>query len=146
MLSGGHRLPGPPSREPADHRQGKSSPEKHPWYANQWHVTLQDIPVSERALVLFTQAARWADEIRIQDKAQNKPRWHYINFPFKPEGQPASVQVRKLEPVNILTAMAENEAVMKNESNLEQKGCACVALQSGRRHTPVLTHGAAIHR
>jgi len=23
--------------------------EKHPWYSNQWHARLQDVPVSERA-------------------------------------------------------------------------------------------------
>jgi hypothetical protein len=47
--------------------------EKHPWYANQWQARLQDVPVSERDLVLFMQASRWADDIRTQDKAQNRP-------------------------------------------------------------------------
>jgi S1/P1 Nuclease len=42
------------------------------------------------------------------------PQWHYINWPFKPEGQPESVQVRPPEPVNILTALAENVSVVKN--------------------------------
>jgi hypothetical protein len=32
----------------------------------------------------------------------NGGRWHYINLPFKPEGQPPSVQTREPEPVNIL--------------------------------------------
>jgi len=36
------------------------------------------------------------------------PRWHYINFPFKPEGQPASVQARDPDRVNILTATEDN--------------------------------------
>ena len=27
--------------------------QKHPWYANQWQARLQDVPVSERDLVLF---------------------------------------------------------------------------------------------
>ena len=27
--------------------------EKHPWYANQWHVRLQDIPVADHSLMLF---------------------------------------------------------------------------------------------
>jgi hypothetical protein len=39
--------------------------EKHPWYANQWQARLQDIPVADHGLVLFMQAARWADDIRI---------------------------------------------------------------------------------
>jgi len=31
--------------------------EKHPWYANQWQARLQDVPVADRDLVLFMQAA-----------------------------------------------------------------------------------------
>jgi non-ribosomal peptide synthetase component F len=99
--------------------------ENHPWYANQWQARLQDVPVTERDLVLSVmQASRWADDIRTQDKAQNRPSWHYINLPFKPEGQPANVQIRESEPVNILTAMAENESVAKKENDPERKAIA----------------------
>jgi hypothetical protein len=62
--------------------------EKHPWYANQSQARLQDVPLASHGLVLFMQAARWADDIRTQDKAQNRSPWHFINLPFKPEGQP----------------------------------------------------------
>jgi len=102
----------------------KAALEKHPWYANQWQARLQDVPVADRDMVLFMQAARWADDIRIQDKAQNRPSWHYINLPFKPDGQPASVQIREPEPVNILTAMTENERVVKKGTDPEQKAIA----------------------
>src|SRR6266481_3014723 len=95
--------------------------EKHPWYANQWQARLQDVPVADRDLVLFMQASRWADDIRTQDKAQNRPSWHYINLPFKPEGQPTNVQIREPEPVKILTALAENESIVKNEGDRERK-------------------------
>jgi hypothetical protein len=99
--------------------------EKHPWYANQWQARLQDVPVADRDLVLFIQAARWSDDIRSQDKAQHRPLWHYINLPFKPEGQPAAVQIREPEPVNILTAMAENESVVKSgTSDAERRAIA----------------------
>jgi S1/P1 Nuclease len=100
--------------------------EKHPWYANQWQARLQNVSVVERErdLVLFMQAARWPDDIRIQDKGQNRPSWHYINLPFKPEGQPANVQAREPEPVNILTAMAENESRARNENDPERKAIA----------------------
>jgi S1/P1 Nuclease len=84
--------------------------EKHPWYTNQWQGRLQDVPVADRGLVLFMQAARWADELRTADRQYHRAQWHYINWPFKPEGQPATVQTRDPEPVNILTALAENEA------------------------------------
>jgi hypothetical protein len=30
--------------------------EKHPWYANQWQVRLQDVPAGDRGLVLLMQA------------------------------------------------------------------------------------------
>jgi hypothetical protein len=92
------------------------------------------------------QAARWADGIRTGDKAQNRPSWHYINLPFRPEGQPANVQIREPESVNILTAMTENENVVKKESDTERKAIALAWLFHlvGDIH-PALTHGTAIH-
>lgn len=43
---------------------------------------------------------------------------------FKPEGQPASVQVREPEPVNLLTALAENEDAVKKEGDGERRAIA----------------------
>jgi S1/P1 Nuclease len=118
--------------------------EKHPWYANQWHARLQDVPVADRDMVLFMQAARWADDIRTRDKAQSRPSWHYINIPFKPEGQPPSVQIREPEPVNILTALAEKESLVKNENDPERKAIALAWLfyLVGDIHQPL--HAAQI--
>ena len=115
--------------------------EKLPWYANQWQARLQDVPAAERGLVLFMQAARWPDDIRTQDKAQNKPPWHYFNLPFKPEGQPTTVQIREPEPVSILTALAENEGVVKNENDGERKAIALAWLFHlvGDIHQPLHT-------
>ena len=62
------------------------------------------------------QVTRWPDDIRTRDRQHHRAPWHYINWPFKPQGQPASMQIREPEPVNILTAMAENESVAKNRS------------------------------
>src|SRR4029453_17027171 len=90
--------------------------EKHPWYANQWQARLQDVPVADRGLVLFMQGARWADDIRNNDKQQHRALWHYINWPFKPERQPASVQTKDPEPVNILTALAENKRIVAGDN------------------------------
>jgi hypothetical protein len=98
--------------------------EKHPWYATQWQARLHDIPATDHGLVLFMQAARWADDIRSNDRAQNRPPWHFINFPFKPEGQPDTVKVREPDPVNILSAMAENENVVKKDSDGERRTIA----------------------
>ena len=67
--------------------------------------------------------------------------WHYINWPFKPEGQPDSVQIRDPEPVNTLTAMTENESVVKNESDRERKAIALAWLFHlvGDIHQPLHT-------
>jgi len=98
--------------------------EKHPWYANQWQARFEDVPVADRDLVLFMQAARWADDIRTRDRQHHRGPWHYINWPFKPEGQPATAQIREPESVNILTALAENESVLKNENDPERRAIA----------------------
>jgi S1/P1 Nuclease len=92
----------------------KAMLDKHPWYANQWQARLQDVPPADRDLVLFMQAARWSDDLRNQDKGHNRPSWQYINLPFKSEGQ----------PVNILTALAENESVVKDEIDPQRKAIA----------------------
>src|SRR5437016_9452155 len=44
--------------------------------------------------------------------------------PRPPDGQPADVQISEPEPVNILTAMGENERVLKNEHDPERKAIA----------------------
>jgi S1/P1 Nuclease len=126
---------------PATIENVKAVLEKHPWYANQWQARLRDVSVADDGLLLFMQAARWTDDIRTGDKAQNRPRWHYINFPFKPEGQPASVQIREPDPVNILTAMAENESVVKNGNDREQRAIALAWLFHlvGDIHQPLHT-------
>jgi hypothetical protein len=48
--------------------------EKHPWHANQWQARLQDVPIADRDMVLFMQAARWADDIRIRAARPKFPR------------------------------------------------------------------------
>jgi S1/P1 Nuclease len=115
--------------------------EKHPWYANQWQARLQDVPVADRDIVLFMQAARWADDIRIRDNQHHRGLWHYINWPFKPEKQPASVQTKGPEPVNILTALTENERVLKNGNDAEQRAIALAWLFHlvGDIHQPLHT-------
>src|SRR5919106_6573676 len=59
--------------------------QKHPWYAERWRPDLEALPESQRGEMLFMIAARWADEIRTKDKAQDRGPWHYINWPFKPD-------------------------------------------------------------
>ena len=87
------------------------------------------------------QAARWPDDIRFKDKQYHRGPWHYINWPFKPEGQPASVEIREPEPVNILTALAENESVVKNGNDPGRRAIALAWLFHlvGDIHQPLHT-------
>jgi hypothetical protein len=117
MLSGAIAFQVLSHENPRSIEKVKAVLEKHPWYANQWQARVQDVPIAERDQVLFMQAARWPDDIRIRDKQHHRGLWHYINWPFKPDGQPAEVQIKEPEPVNILTALAENESVARKESD-----------------------------
>ena len=141
MLSGAIAYQILQQENPQTSEKVKAVLEKHPWYANQWQARLQDVSVADHGLVLFMQAARWADDIRTQDKTQNKPHWHYINLPFKNEGPPPTVQVREPDPVNILTALAENERLLNKGSDPERKAIALAWLFHlvGDNHQPLHT-------
>jgi hypothetical protein len=66
---------------------------KHPWYENHWKAQLEKLSDTDRDEMLFMVAARWADDIRTKDRPRSHPQWHYINWPFKPAGEPDSIQV-----------------------------------------------------
>jgi len=48
----------------------------------------------------------------------------HINYPFKPNGQPETVQAKPPQAVNILTALAENEHIAKTEADPERRAIA----------------------
>jgi hypothetical protein len=98
--------------------------EKKPWYETRWKSQLEKLPESERDEMLFILAACWADDIRTRDEAESHPPWHYIDFPFKPEGEPASIQVVQPPRENIVTAIVENERIVSSGSELARRGIA----------------------
>jgi len=98
--------------------------EKNPWYETRWKSQLEKLPRAERDEMLFMLAARWADEIRTDDKAESHPLWHYVDFPFKPEGEPVSIQVVVPPPENILSAIAENQRIVQSGSDSTKRGIA----------------------
>jgi hypothetical protein len=115
--------------------------EKHPWYANQWQAWLQEAPVADHALVLFMQAARWSDDVRSRDKQHHRGPWHYINWPFKPDGEPDSIRPKDPGKENILTALAENERIAKTGSTPAERAIAVAWLfhLAGDIHQPLHT-------
>jgi hypothetical protein len=98
--------------------------EKNPWYETRWRPQLEKLPEAERNEMLFMLAARWADDIRTLDKAESRLPWHYIDFPFKPEGEPASIQAIEPPQENILTAITENQRIVRSGINPARRGIA----------------------
>jgi len=74
--------------------------------------------------MLFMLAARWADDIRTRDKGESRLPWHYVDFPFKPEGERASIQAMELPQENILTAITENTRILRTGSHPARRGVA----------------------
>jgi hypothetical protein len=116
--------------------------QKHPWYETRWKPQLDNVSSVDRDELLFMLAPRWADDIRTTDRAKyHHATWHYINFPFQPNGQAETVRITPPEPVNILTALAENERIAKTETNAESRAIALTWLFHlvGDVHQPLHT-------
>jgi hypothetical protein len=115
--------------------------EQHHWYATRWRVQLAKLPEADRHETLFMLATRWADDIRMQDRTQHRGPWHYINFPFKPEGEPASIKPKPPDPVNILSAINENQRILRSEAPPDQWATALAWLFHlvGDVHQPLHT-------
>jgi hypothetical protein len=124
MLSGAIAYQILRAESPATIATVKAILEKHPWHDSRWKEQLELLSESQRDELLFMLAPRWADDIRTRDKAQHRGPWHYINFPFKPDGQHSSVQTNPPQAVNILTALEENERIAKTEIEPARKAVA----------------------
>jgi S1/P1 nuclease/metal binding Ada-like protein len=97
----------------------------HPHFETKWAPQLTQLNLSseEQDLYLFMLAARWPDDIR-GDPAFHHGPWHYINIPYKPEGQPASVQTVDPPPENILRAYQTNFDILRSTAPESTKAVA----------------------
>jgi hypothetical protein len=86
----------------------------HPHFATTWAPRFAQLHLSpeEQEFYLFMLAARWPDDIR-GDPTFHHGAWHYINLPYKPEGQPTSVQTVDPPPDNILQAYQTNLDILR---------------------------------
>jgi hypothetical protein len=84
----------------------------------------QNLTAREADEMRFIVTAAWADLVRKADPAQHRDRWHYINWPFKPEGEPASIVPRPPHSENILAALAHNERVLQSARSQDQRAIA----------------------
>ncbi len=60
----------------------------------------------------FMAAARWPDDVR--GTSEHRDTWHYINIPFKPNGQPPWVRTKPAKPVNVNGMIREQIAILRS--------------------------------
>ncbi|MCS6849692.1 MAG: S1/P1 nuclease [Gemmataceae bacterium] len=97
--------------------------QSHPDYEPFWRKRLEEVAEEDRDLLLFMLAARWADDIRANPTFHHG-EWHYINFPFKPVGQPESVRPKPPAEINILRAYALNSEQLKRATQPAERAVA----------------------
>jgi hypothetical protein len=113
----------------------------HPWYESRWRYELGKAAESKRGEILFMHAARWANDIRTEARLQREARWHYINWPFKPEGEPANVRSLPAHPDNILAAQEDNDRLLRSNADPPKRAVALawVFHLIGDSHQPLHT-------
>lgn len=89
---------------------------KHPAYEKRWQKMIHQpyVPEGDRNLYLFMLAARWPDDARgdptFYPPDLHRDRWHYINLPYKPDGQPDDVQTAPPDEISIFRGYEANLA------------------------------------
>lgn len=100
---------------------------QHPWYQQRWLPAINSLNINDpdkHDLYLFMLAAKWPDDIRGTNLHCGD--CHYINYPYKPPGQPASMQVQGPAQVNILNAYQRNvDILLGNGSNSVKAMALC---------------------
>lgn len=95
----------------------------HPQFESLWRPLLAGMSAQEQDRYLFMLAARWPDDIR-GNKEFDHPEWHYINFPYKPPGQPASVPAPQPPADNLMNAFQRNASVLRGTAPDTEKAIA----------------------
>ena len=91
--------------------------------------------------IRFILTTAWADLIRKADPGRHRDKWHYINWTFKPEGEPANVTPTPLRAENILSAFAHSERLVQSAASLDRRATAFAWLLHlvGDVHQPLHT-------
>ena len=113
----------------------------HPQFETKWKPQLNQsfVPPDERDVFLFMLAARWPDDIRT-NPAFHHGTWHFINLPYKPEGQPASVQTVEPPPENVLSAYQANLDIVRGIATGDRAVALCWVFHLvGDVHQPLHT-------
>jgi S1/P1 Nuclease len=112
---------------------------QHPQY-EKWAKQLEKVDEDNRDQALFMLAARWPDDIR-GNPDYNHPEWHYIDYAYKPPGQPDSVATADPRDPNIETAFRVNIDILQGHGPAAEKAVAlCWVMHLvGDGHQPLHT-------
>jgi hypothetical protein len=116
---------------------------QHPQYESRWKPQLVGMSEQDQERYLFMLAARWPDDIR-GDAAFDHPTWHYIDYLYRPRGQPASLPGPTAAAETIVTAFQRNLEVLHSNATEDQKAVALCWIfhLMGDSHQPL--HAAAL--
>ncbi len=96
---------------------------QHPQYESRWKSQIAGLGEQDQERYLFMLAARWPDDIR-GDSAFDHPMWHYIDYPYKPPGQPVSVSAPAPDKENLVEAFQRNAGVVHSAAPDAEKAVA----------------------
>jgi hypothetical protein len=100
---------------------------QHPQYESRWKPQIESMApgmgAQDQERYLFMLAARWPDDIR-GDSAFDHPMWHYIDYPYKPKGQPDSVSAPAPAGENIVEAFKRSVALVQGSAPDDRKAVA----------------------
>ncbi len=95
---------------------------KHPDYVSKWQSQINTVPQGDRDLYLFMLATRWADDAR--KTTEDRPTWHYVNFPFKLGSTATTIPASPTGEENILTALQQNRTLLAAPGTTPTKAIA----------------------
>jgi hypothetical protein len=87
--------------------------ERHPFYDESWKNQIRSLSGEDQALALFMIAAGWPDDVR-RDARFHQGAWHFINFPYVPQGQPRNIRGHDPDSENILAAFKHNVGIVQD--------------------------------
>jgi hypothetical protein len=98
-----------------------------PEYQSKWlpAIKRRGVGLRNHDLYVFMYAARWADDIR--DTDLHCGNCHFINYPFKPAGQPDSVRTREPAAVNVEQAFEQKMGIIKDSNSSASEKAMAVA-------------------
>lgn len=116
---------------------------KH-YYYPRWEqiMTSQNINQADRDLFLFMYATRWSDDVR--NDQEHRDKWHYINHPFKPSTEAASVKIFPFDNDNIEKAWSYNISLLQpSEDEDKAKALTWLFHLAGDSHQPL--HSSSLY-